>query len=264
MRVHVALSPAEFPELALGDGAAVVVDVLRATSTVVAACVAGCRRVIPVADAEAARSRAARLAADRALLAGERAGEPIPGFDLGNSPLEYTAERVRGRTIILTTTNGTRAMLAAGTAAAAAVAALTNVEAAARWALGQARDLTVLCAGEAGAFSLEDAVCAGVLVARMRAAAPGLELSDAALAAVRLGEHYEARLGRLGEDSHWARHLAARGRAADVGACLRLAGTAMVPRFDAGSIVPDGAALTGLAAATHTQPGRRLGPEPTR
>ncbi len=264
MRVHVALSPAEVPGLALGGGAAVVVDVLRASSTVVAACAAGCRRVIPVADAEAARSRAARLTGDRALLAGERAGEPIAGFDLGNSPLEYTVERVGGRTIILTTTNGTGAMLAASGAAAAAVAALINVEAAARWALAQERDLTVLCAGEAGAFSLEDAVCAGVLVGRVRAAAPGLELSDAALAAVRLGEHYEARLERLGEDSRWARHLKDRGRAADVEACLRLGKTAVVPRFDAGSIVPDGAALTGLAAATHTQPGRRTGPEPTR
>ena len=264
MRVHVALSPAEFPGLALGAEAAVVVDVLRATSTVVAACAAGCRRVIPVADPAAARSCAAGLAADRPLLAGEQAGEPIEGFDLGNSPLDYTAERVRSRTIIFTTTNGTRAMLAAGRAAAAAVAALTNVEAAARWALGEARDLSVLCAGEAGAFSLEDAVCAGVLVARMRAAAPGLELSDAALAAVRLGELYESRLDALGRDSHWGRHLAARGRAGDVEACLRLGGTVVVPRFDAGSIVPDGAALTGLAGATHTQPGRRTGPEPTR
>ncbi len=263
MRVHVALSPIEFAGLALDGGTAVVVDVLRATTTVVAACAAGCRRIVPVRDADAAVARAAALPPGEALLAGERAGEPIPGFDLGNSPLEFTPKRVAGRTIILTTTNGTAAMLVAGAARVAAVAALSNVGAAARWALEQERDVTVLCAGEQGAFSLEDAVCAGLLVGRLVEAVPACRASDAARAALRLGEHYAPRIALLAEDSHWARRLAAMGRGADVEACLRLGTTEVVPRFDSGAVVP-GLALTGLAAATHTQLGRRTGPEPTR
>lgn len=241
MRVQVALTPAEVSAQALRDSAAVVVDVLRATTTVVAACAAGCRRIIPVRDEESAMIRAADFPPGEVLLAGERGGEAIAGFDLGNSPLEYTAERVRGRTIILTTTNGTASMVVAGGAAAAAVAALTNVEAAARWACAQGRDVTVLCSGEAGGFSLEDGVCAGLLVDRMESEA-GAELSDAAVAARRLGQHYALKLHSMLEDSAWARHLMRAGRLADLEACLSLGSVREVPVFDAGVIVPGAAA----------------------
>ena len=201
MRVHVALTPLEFPDLALDGRAALVVDVLRATSMVVAACEAGCVRVIPVADAGLARERARALAPEPVLLAGERGGERIDGFDLDNSPLDCSPARVGGRSIVLTTTNGTAAMLKASQAGAAAIAALTNVGAAVRWAVSQDRDVTVLCAGEQGAFSLEDAVCAGLLAEGLARAAAGAKLSDAAQAARCLGVLYGARLDRLDRKS---------------------------------------------------------------
>ncbi len=238
MRVHVALTPADFPGLALEGRAALVVDVLRATTTVVAACAAGCARIVPVPDRDAALTAAARYAFGEVLLAGERGGVMIAGFHLGNSPLEYAASRVAGRTIVFTTTNGTDAMLHAGRAAAAATAALVNAGAAARWALEQERDLVILCAGERRAFSLEDAVCAGIVVERMLEEAGSLELTDAALAALRLGEHYAGRLDRLALESEWARNLARQGRAADLDACLRLGTSPLVPVFEAGIIVP--------------------------
>ena len=100
MHVHVALTPADASGLALTGRTAIVVDVLRATTTVVAACAAGCARVIPVADPCAARERARQFPPAEVLLAGERGGEPIAGFHLGNSPLEFTADRVRGKTIL--------------------------------------------------------------------------------------------------------------------------------------------------------------------
>jgi len=255
-RVHVALTPADFPGLALDGRAALVVDVLRATTTVVAACAAGCARIVPVADRDAALAAAARYPSGEALLAGERGGRTLTGFHLGNSPLEYVPERVAGRTVIFTTTNGTEAMLHAGRAAAAAAAALVNVNAAARWALEQERDLTVLCAGERGALSLEDAVCAGILVERMLAEAGALELTDAALAALRLGEHYAERLDRLGLESAWGRNLARQGRAVDLDACLRLATSALVPIFEAGIIVPGpGAPPAAVARAAQREGG---------
>ena len=238
MRIHVALTPAEPTPFPLTGCAAVVIDVLRATTTVVAACGAGCLGIIPVADSETARAVAAGFPRDAVVLGGERGGEPIAGFDLGNSPLEYTAERVGGQTIILTTTNGTAAMKSAGSARASAAGALTNVSAAADWALTQGCDITVLCAGDSGTLSLEDAVCAGLLVQRMAARAPGVALSDAAVVALRLAEYYGERLGEVRRDSRWARRLAGKGRAADLDACLRLDTTAVVPVFEAGIVVP--------------------------
>jgi len=244
MRVHVALGPAEFSGADLEGRAALVVDVLRATTSVVAACAAGCRTVIPVPDEAAARRAASRFPAGECLLAGERGGDPIVGFDLGNSPREFTAERVAGRAIVLTTTNGTHAMLTAGAAAAAAVAALTNAAAAARWAMASGRDLTVLCSGERGAFCLEDAVCAGFVVdALARVGAGDLRLTDAALAARRLAESYAGRLQRLVEDASWARSLHRAGRAADFEVCLALSTQEQVPIFKGGAIVPGPAVL---------------------
>src|SRR5262249_42804387 len=239
MQVHVALMPGEFPELELAGRVALVVDVFRATTMVVAAFGAGCARVIPVASEAAARSRAAALTPEPVLLAGERGGDPIEGFDLGNSPLDCTTERVGGRTLVLTTTNGTRAMLKAGGAGAAAPpppaqpgaggrgggrpppagpargaggrgAALAPVTRGGGGGGGGAchrRDVTVLCAGEQGRFSLEDAVCAGLLVAGVLRANPEAKLTDAARAAHRLGISYGAEPDRLKQDAAWARQL---------------------------------------------------------
>jgi 2-phosphosulfolactate phosphatase len=254
MRVHVALTPADPGASALGERAAIAVDVLRATTTVVAACGAGCRRVVPVADGDAAVAAAAGFARDEVLLAGERGGEPIAGFDLGNSPLEFTAERVAGRTVILTTTNGTATMRGASAAGAGAAAALTNVGAIADWAIAQGRDVTVLCAGDDGALSLEDAICAGLVVARMAARAPDLELSDGARLARCLGAYYEGRLGEVRTHSRWARRLAANGRAADIDACLRLDTTRLVPVFEAGAIVPGPRVLGGTPGGATRRP----------
>jgi 2-phosphosulfolactate phosphatase len=248
MRVHVALTPLEFPALALDGRAALVVDVLRATSMVVAAFEAGCARVIPVADAAQARERARRLAPEPVLLAGERGGERLDGFDLGNSPLDCTPERVGGRSIVLTTTNGTAAMLKASEAGAAALAALTNVGAAVRWTVSQGTDLTVLCAGEKGGFSLEDAVCAGLLAESLARVAAGVKLSDAAQAARCLGVLYGSRLDRLRRDSGWARHLEARARGADLDCCLRVDASGLVPVL-AGGVITAGPGLLTLPAA---------------
>jgi 2-phosphosulfolactate phosphatase len=260
MRVHVALTPGEFPDLALEGRAALVVDVLRATSMVIAACDAGCARVIPVAGAAEARERARALAPEPVLLAGERGGEHIEGFDLGNSPLDCTPERVGGRSILLTTTNGTAAMLKASQAASVAIAALTNVAAAARWAGSQGRDLTVLCAGEKGGFSLEDAVCAGLLAEAIGRAAAGARLSDAAQAARALGVVYGARLDRLRHDSGWARHLEARRRGPDLDCCLRLDVSNLVPVLAGGAITAEPGALTWPAAGADTRSGGPTGP----
>ena len=166
--------------------------------------------------------------------------------------------------MLLTTTNGTAAMLKASEAASAAVAALTNVGAAVRWAISQGRDVTVLCAGEKGGFSLEDAVCAGLLADGIERAEAGARLSDAAQAARALGTLYGTRLDRLRHDSGWARHLEARRRGLDLDCCLRLDASALVPVLVGGAITSGPGALTCPAAEADTRSGGPAGPGANR
>jgi 2-phosphosulfolactate phosphatase len=212
----------------LAGATALVIDVLRASTTMVTALGNGAACVIPVEGVDEARARKAALGA-LAILAGERHGDPPEGFDLGNSPLEFTAERVRGRTIVMTTSNGTRALAATRPAAAVGVAALVNAGAAAAWAQRRGGDVVLVCSGELGAPSLEDEVCAGVLVARLVADAPRTALTPAAEAVHALGVTYAKDPERLARDAPHARKLAEKGRAADVGFCLVLDTTTVVP-----------------------------------
>lgn len=229
MRIDVAVTPDRLDPAVVPTSTVLVVDVLRASTSIVAALANGCEAIVPVGDPDEARRRAATL--PRALVAGERRGEPLEGFDLGNSPLEFTADRVAGRTVVMTTSNGTRALLAARGAPQIGVAAFVNLAAAAAWALGQGRDVLVLCSGERGARSLEDHVCAGLLVERLHAAEPGAVPTPAAAEAQAEAGPYGKDVARLAQDSPWARHLASRGRTADIAACLALDTSTLVPIY---------------------------------
>src|SRR5262245_23211949 len=153
MRVHVAFTPAEAERAPI----AIVVDVLRATSTIAQALAVGYRRVLCCAEVEEAVELRDRLG--EGVLAGERHADPIPGFDLGNSPRELAEPH--GETLILTTTNGTRAILAAAASAETVlVGSLLNLEAIAA-AARDGGDVEVVCAGLQGRFTIDDAYCAG-------------------------------------------------------------------------------------------------------
>ena len=147
---------------------AVVVDVLRATTTMIHALAAGCDMVRPCAGVEEARELAGGLRAGRVLLGGERDGLPLPGFDLGNSPGEYSAARCRGTTLVLTTSNGTRALLRAAGAARTLVAAFVNYSAVCEQLRPEVRPVHIVCAGNAGSVALEDALLAGAFVDYLR------------------------------------------------------------------------------------------------
>ncbi|NDC53394.1 MAG: 2-phosphosulfolactate phosphatase [Planctomycetia bacterium] len=145
---------------------AVVIDVLRASTTMITALARGAERVVPVAEVERARRVAAGI--DRpVLLGGERGGVRIEGFDLGNSPLEYTAERVRGRSVVITTTNGTAALHACRDAREILIGAIVNRTAVAEWVreLAHADEHVLLvCAGTDGMVSAEDVLAAGAIL----------------------------------------------------------------------------------------------------
>lgn len=174
--------PSLAPPDALADGVAVVIDVLRATTTIVYALEAGAREVLPCLEIDEARRLAASLPPNQALLGGERKGRRIDGFDLGNSPNEYTPQRVGGKRVVLTTTNGTRAILQCGGARRVLVAAFANVGAICAALLGQPR-IHLVCAGTDGEYSRDDVLLAGLIVERLRQSGLNYELNAQATVA---------------------------------------------------------------------------------
>ena len=166
--LEVALLPQLIAPDALAGRGVIVIDVLRATTTITAALAAGAREVLPVAEVTTALGLAAQPREPRAVLGGERRGVQIEGFDFGNSPREYTPASVGGRTVIFTTTNGTQAMEHARLARRIWCGAFVNAAAVVRAAADEA-SLVLLCAGTAKNVTREDALLAGCLVWRLAA-----------------------------------------------------------------------------------------------
>ena len=219
MRVHVAFTPSE----AIAAPVAIVVDVLRATSTMTQALAAGYRRVLCCAEIEEARALAA--SEGPAKLAGERRLEHIEGFDFGNSPAELAGEPA-AETLILTTTNGTRLLVAAaGRCEHVYVGSLLNLEAVAAAARESGEEVAVLCAGVLGELALDDAYCAGRI-----ARALGGKPMDSAQAAIRLAESFPNALEGLGA-SRSAGNLRRHGLEADIEWCARESVLDSVPRL---------------------------------
>jgi 2-phosphosulfolactate phosphatase len=207
--LHVHLLPSLVPDGALAGRIAVVIDVLRATTVIVRALAAGCRCVVPCGDIDEATRRAAELRRDgKVILAGERQGKPIEGFDLGNSPDEFTAQKCKNATLVMTTTNGTRALLRAAEADRVLAAAFVNFSAVCEQLrtvreplgsvvvplgpvvspfgpvedrLGAVQErIDIVCAGTDGEVSLEDTMLAGALVDCLSECGGEIQLNDAA------------------------------------------------------------------------------------
>ena len=151
----------------LAGGTAVVIDVLRAATTIAYALEAGAAQVIPCREISEALALAQRFPADEIMLGGERDGLPIDGFQLGNSPEEYSPDRVAGKTVIFTTTNGTRAMAHARAADEVLVAAFVDASAIVARLLDREK-IGILCAGTDGHISEDDVLLAGLLVDRLQ------------------------------------------------------------------------------------------------
>ncbi len=219
MRVHVAFTPGEQTPAPVG----IVVDVLRATSTMTQALAAGYRRVLCCAEIDEARALA--TTEGPAKLAGERRLEHIEGFDFGNSPSEVAGQPA-AETLILSTTNGTRLLVdAAARFDRVYVGSLLNLDAVVRAAHETGEDVAVLCAGVLGQLTLDDAYCAGRI-----AEALGGEPADSATVAIRLAHSFGSALEGLG--ASWsAANLRRHGLDADLEWCARESVLDVVPRF---------------------------------
>lgn len=197
-----------------------VIDILRAGTTICAALHHGARAVVPVADTEEALRLVQTLGSEDTLLAGERNCLPIPGFPLGNSPREMLPEVVRGKTIIMTTTNGTHALLATAGAGEVSLAGAANFTVAAeraREAWTTREDLLIICSGREQRFALDDAYAAGRLVeAALSGSRLRKGLSDAALVALDLVRRYGQRWDRPLLASRGGRDLSELGMLEDV------------------------------------------------
>jgi len=219
VRVHIAFTPGEQTPAPVG----IVVDVLRATSTIAQALAAGYERVLCCAEIDEARDLAKTEGPAR--LAGERRLEHIEGFDFGNSPSEVAGEP-SVRTLILSTTNGTRLLVEAPSRFERVyVGSLLNLDAVVAAAGGHGEDVAVLCAGVLGRLTLDDAYCAGRI-----AEALGGTPADSATVGIRLARSFDSALDGL--SSSWsAGNLRRHGMEADIAWCAQESVLDVVPRF---------------------------------
>lgn len=179
--VFVHLLPSLFQPDDLRGSLAVVIDVLRASTTIVHALAAGAQGVIPVETVDEAREIAGSFPNNHVVLGGERDSRRIDGFDLGNSPRRYTAETVGGRSVVFTTTNGTRALHRSRQADRVLIGAFVNLNAVLGLLADDDRPVHLVCAGTRGEVTAEDVLCAGALVIGLNNVIGGTcSLSDAA------------------------------------------------------------------------------------
>jgi 2-phosphosulfolactate phosphatase len=226
--LHICYLPSQWRALdpeRLRLSACAVIDVIRATSTIVAALSQGAEGVQPIATVSEAF--AWKEQNPQAVLAGERGGKPVEGFDLGNSPEDFTAERVQGRRVFLTTTNGTQALAACAGARAVVTVSLLNLQAVAERLLELGPPWTVLCAGCNGAFGVDDAVVAGALAEALG--------QDHALVPLYRSVRHELAEMLLGSAA--GQELVKVGLEKDIPYCAILSQFALVPTLDGGGVL---------------------------
>jgi 2-phosphosulfolactate phosphatase len=234
MRLDVYFGPAELSPGELNGRVVAVIDVLRASTTIAAALYNGARSVIPFESSDEVIARSKSFDRSEVLLAGERKMLPISGFDLGNSPLEFTRAAIGGKTVLMTTTNGTVALAAVTGARDTVVASYANYTAVLALLRSAARggtDVSVLCSGTDRHFSLEDAACAGRFVAAIARDYPDATLNDAARTATLLHERYGDRIADVFADTMHGRLLANAGFHGDLAACATIDGYPVVPIY---------------------------------
>lgn len=231
MDVEVFLTGSTVSEEDVKDRAVIVVDVLRASATILTALHNGARDLVPVADMGTAGKIASNLDPSSYVLGGERGGIKIDGYHAGNSPSEYSPEVVEGKTVILNTTNGTNALVASRGAALLLVGSFLNATRVMEVVREAGLDLVIVCAGWRNRLSLEDTLCAGLMLSLLWGGEePGL-VSDAAHTAFSLYHHDSHALDEALRRSNHAQRLGKMDAADDVTYCIRRDALPVVPVF---------------------------------
>lgn len=256
MKIDLSFSQGQLDEMQLRDKNVVVIDVLRSSTSIIAALQNGAREVIPVGSIESAVKISGSLFGDVTLRGGERNGKMIQGFNLGNSPLEYSEAMVRGKSIIFCTTNGSVAMVKSRYARLLAVGAFVNLSAVVDLIKSLNSDILLLCAGrpaQAGGFSLEDAVCAGMIIQRLtQEKSLSIQLSDASLAAQSLTKSFGRSILKMLKNTDHGKYLIEIGFQKDIKVCAEVDSMPILPMMIGTSIRlrKDGTASVDKDAAT--------------
>jgi 2-phosphosulfolactate phosphatase len=233
MQIQTSFTPQQLDELALREKTAVVVDVLRASTTIITALYNGAREVIPTSGVEAAAKITGSLVGQAQVRGGERGGKMIEGFSLGNSPLEYSSEKVKDKSIIYSTSNGSPLIVKARFARHTIVCGFVNIGAVAAFLKERGGDVDIFCAGNGGRFAIEDAVCAGLLVQLLSDdTATDVSVCDASQAASALYKAHSRNLMRVLKQSEGGRILDGLGYAEDVKFCAGIDTLPAVPLLE--------------------------------
>ena len=206
--IDVFFSAQSFQENDLRNKTVVVIDVLRATSTIVTALMNGARGVISVGDMGEASKISQNLDSENHLLCGEKDGVKIEGYDLGNSPLEYTREHVEGKTLILNTTNGSKAVKKSMSSSDVVIGAFLNLTAISGYLEASQNDVILLCAGWKGRLALEDTLLAGAIIYKLYGGSLPDMAPDGAKVAFGLFEKYRDDIETVIKHSNHAVRLA--------------------------------------------------------
>jgi 2-phosphosulfolactate phosphatase len=237
MIIDLAFTPHELEKKELAGKSVVVIDALRATTTMTVGFENGATAFIPVATVEEARDLVAKN--PDFLLAGERRALPLEGFHLGNSPRDYRPEKVKGKTIVMTTTNGTRALVVARGGAEVFIGSFLNLSALADRLIEAERDVLIACSGEKDLFCLEDTVCGGAIVERLEKTGLPLDKTDAATSAKVLYEQCAGNVYGMLCTCEWGAYLEGLGLGKDVRICAQIDSSKIVPVYRDGRIILD-------------------------
>jgi len=240
--VRVCVSPALYELYKQAEGITVVVDILRASSAICTALEHGISEIIPVASIHEAKTF---MGEDETIIAAERGGEVVDGFKYGNSPLSYINNKeVKGKTLVLTTTNGTQAIDAAKNDGDLVIGAFSNLNVLAEWLVKENQDVMILCAGWKNRLNLEDALFAGALVNELLAAGFSYDIdSDAAIMSQVLYNEAKPNMIKFLENSSHRNRLKNLHLEEDVEYCLQLNTCKVVPKL-VGSVLKNVAKVT--------------------
>ena len=231
--LNVCLTPVLIPLFNVEDHIVVIIDIFRATSSICYGIENGAEAIIPVAEVD--ECIAYRDKETHFLLAAERDGKVVEGFDFGNSPFSYTAEKVAGKTIVLTTTNGTQALHLSRKAKKVVIGSFLNLTALCNWLKTQNENILLVCAGWKNNFNLEDTLFAGAVVDQLKDL--GFTLDDAAIAANDLYQTGKNDINLYLKKTSHGERLKKLGIEKDIEFCLQIDLTTAIPVLDGEKLV---------------------------
>ena len=241
MKINVIFSPVSVDELYFTGKTSVVIDALRATTTIITALENGAKEIIPVGTVEFAVKISGGMFGWQTLLGGERNTKKIEGFALGNSPLEYSADIVAGKTVVLYTTNGTKAISKAKFSSKLFICAFSNISALAKHLASLNEDIEIVCSGRSSNFSMEDSVCAGKLISEIEKLQDDLILSDSSRASQSLNKSFGKSILKMMKETEHGKILIENGFEEDLAFCSKLNNSNSIPYLNGQAIklLPD-------------------------